>query len=146
MNEESRSVEFLNKVIDNAVMGAEAVKMLFEKIEDDKMASELKREYECYGEHTKRAVQALGSEGLEPEKQSKMAKLGLWSGIQLNTLTERSNDKIAEIMIQGSIMGVIDLSRLLKEYSEIPDGYRECAVDLIKFEEDSIQKLKAFLG
>lgn len=146
MNAQSRSAEFLNKVIDNAVMGAEAVKMLFDKVEDDKMAAELKREYECYGEHTKRAIEELDKENLEPEKQSKMAKLGLWSGIQLNTLTTRSNDKLAEIMIQGSIMGVIDLSRLLKEYSEIPEGYRDCAVDLIKFEEDSIQKLKAFLG
>jgi len=146
MNNESRSAEFLNKVIDNAVMGAEAVKMLFEKVEDDKMMSELKREYECYGEHAKNAILALDSEGLEPEKQSKLEKLGLWSGIQLNTLMERSNDKLAEIVIQGSIMGVVDLTRLLKEYSEIPDGYRECAESLIKFEEEAIQKMKEFLG
>ena len=146
MNAQSRSAEFLNKVLDNAVMGAEAVKMLFEMVEDDKMMSELKREYEDYGKHAKAAIEALASEGLDPEKQGAFSKLGLWSGIQLNTLTSRSNDKLAEIVIQGAVMGVIDLTRLLKEYSEIPDGYRKIAEDLISFEEDSVQKMKGFLG
>ena len=146
MNAQSRSAEFLNKVLENAVMGAEALKMLFEKVEDEKMMSELKRQYEEYGKHTKAVIEALDSEGLEPDKQGALSKLGLWSGIQLNTLTSRSNDKLAEIMIQGSIMGVIDLTRMLKEYSEIPDGYRKTAEDLISFEEDSVQKMKEFLG
>ena len=146
MNAQSRSAEFLNKALENSVMGAEAVKMLFEKVEDEKMMSELKRQYEEYGKHTKAVIEALDCEGLEPDKQSSLSKLGLWSGIQLNTLTSRSNDKLAEIMIQGSIMGVIDLTRLLKEYSEIPDGYRKLAEDLISFEEEAIQKMKVFLG
>ncbi len=146
MNAQSRSAEFLNKALENAVMGAEAVKMLFEKVEDDKMASELKRQYECYGGHTKSIIEELQKEGLEPEKQGAFSKLGLWSGIQLNTLTSRSNDKLAEIMIQGSIMGVVDLTRLLKEYPEIPEGYRKCAEDLISFEEDAVQRMKEFLG
>lgn len=146
MNAQSRSAEFLNKALENSVMGAEAVKMLFEKVEDEKMMSELKRQYEEYGKHTKAIIEALDSEGLEPDKQGALSKLGLWSGIQLNTLTSRSNDKLAEIMIQGSIMGVIDLTRLLKEYPEIPDGYRKCAENLISFEEEAIQKMKEFLG
>ena len=79
MNAESRSAEFLNKVLDNAVMGAEAVKMLFDKVEDDKMASELKRQYEAYGKHTKAVIEELANEGLEPQKQGAFSKLGLWS-------------------------------------------------------------------
>ena len=43
-------------------------------------------------------------------------------------------------------MGVVDLTRLLKEYSEIPEGYRSCAENLIQFEEDAVQKMKPFLG
>lgn len=146
LKEENRNYIFLGKVYENAEMGGEAINMLNDKVEDEKMMNELKWQSEQYLNLAHRAHAAITELGLEPEKTSAVSKLGLWSGIQLNTLVSRSNDKIAEIMIQGSDMGIIDVSRLLNEYEEIPESYREIARDFVKFLENSVDRMKEFLG
>ncbi len=146
MSEENRNVEFLNKVYENATMGGESISMLSEKAEDKDVLLELQRQHNEYTKIAGDTVQALAQEKAVPKKQSAISKMGLWSGVQMNTLTDRSSDKIAEMMIQGSTMGIIDLSRLMKEYSDIPDNYKKIAENLIKLEEDGSQKMKQFLG
>ena len=49
-------------------------------------------------------------------------------------------------MIQGNDMGVIDLTRLLKEYDNLEEKYKNLAESLISFEEESTQIMKNFLG
>lgn len=146
MKEENRSVEFLNKIYENATMGGESVSMLSEKVEDKEVLLELERQHSEYNKIAGDTVQALAQEKAVPKQQSPLAKMGVWSGVQLNTLTDRSNDKIAQMMIEGSTMGIIDLSRLMKEYSDIPEDYRKIAQKLIKLEEDGSQRMKQFLG
>ena len=36
-----------------------------------------------------------------------------WMGVEMNTLTDKSNSKIAELMIQGTNMGIIEGVKLL---------------------------------
>lgn len=146
MKEENRSVEFLNKIYENETMGGESVSMLSEKVEDKEVLLELERQHSEYNKIAGDTVQALAQEKAVPKQQSPLAKMGVWSGVQLNTLTDRSNDKIAQMMIEGSTMGIIDLSRLMKEYSDIPEDYRKIAQKLIKLEEDGSQRMKQFLG
>ena len=146
MNEIHTAAEFLNKVYENAVMGEEAVNMVSDKVEDEALIKELERQSGEYKRLAHEAHTALTAIEEEPDRQSPLSKLGLWSGIQLNTLTDRSSDKIAEIMIQGGIMGVIDITRLLKEYPSVSEEYRHTAEQLIAFQEDAIQKMKQFLG
>jgi len=50
------------------------------------------------------------------------------------------------MMMQGSMMGVIDMSRTLKEYGDTPEDCRKLGENLIKLEENSIQKMKQYLG
>jgi len=64
----------------------------------------------------------------------------------MNTAFDKSPDKIAEMMMQGSMMGVIDMSRTLKEYGDTPEDCRKLGENLIKLEENSIQKMKQYLG
>ena len=146
MKDENRNVEFLNKIYENATMGGESVSMLVEKVKDKDVLLELQRQHSEYTKIAGDTVKALAKEKAIPKEQSPISKIGLWSGVQMNTLTDRSNDKIAEMMIQGSTMGIIDLSRLMKEYSDISEDYRKIGQELIKLEEDGSQRMKQFLG
>ena len=146
MKDENRNVEFLNKIYENATMGGESVSMLVEKVKDKDVLLELQRQHSEYTKIAGDTVKALSKEKAIPKEQSPISKIGLWSGVQMNTLTDRSNDKIAEMMIQGSTMGIIDLSRLMKEYSDISEDYRKIGQELIKLEEDGSQRMKQFLG
>ncbi len=146
MNEETRCSEFLNKIYENAHMASEAIDMLLPKVENENLSKELNEEKSEYGKFCDGCIKLLEENGARPKPQNPISKLGLWSGIQLNTLTDRSDDKIAEIMIQGNDMGVIDLTRLLKEYDNLEEKYKNLAESLISFEEESTQIMKNFLG
>lgn len=58
--------------------------------------------------------------------------------INLNTLTDKSTSHIAEMIIQGATMGVIDITKRIKEYSEVDEEILELANDLLKFEQRNI--------
>lgn len=146
MKEENRAVEFLNKVYENSTMGEDSISMLSEKVEDGDMMSELQYQHKEYSKITNDAVSALAQEKALPKDKNPMAQMGLWSGVQMNTLTDRSKDKIAEMMIQGSIMGVIDMTRTLKMYPDVDAKYRKIGENLIRLEENSSQRMKEYLG
>ncbi len=146
MNEDVRYEEFLNKIYENAHMASEAIDMLLPKVENEDLSNELNEEKAEYGKFCDGCIKLLEESGKKPKPQNPLSKLGLWSGIQLNTLTDRSDDKIAEIMIQGNDMGVVDITRLLNEYDNLEEKYKNLAESLVSFEEESTQIMKDFLG
>ncbi|MBR0540769.1 MAG: hypothetical protein IJK26_01025 [Clostridia bacterium] len=146
MNEDVRYEEILNKIYENAHMASEAIDMLLPKVENEDLSNELNEEKAEYGKFCDGCIKLLEESGKKPKPQNPLSKLGLWSGIQLNTLTDRSDDKIAEIMIQGNDMGVVDITRLLNEYDNLEEKYKNLAESLVSFEEESTQIMKDFLG
>ena len=146
MNEDVRYEEFLNKIYENAHMASEAIDMLLSKVENEDLSNELNEEKAEYGKFCDGCIKLLEESGKKPKPQNPLSKLGLWSGIQLNTLTDRSDDKIAEIMIQGNDMGVVDITRLVNEYDNLEEKYKNLAESLVSFEEESTQIMKDFLG
>ena len=146
MNEDVRYEEFLNKIYENAHMASEAIDMLLSKVENEDLSNELNEEKAEYGKFCDGCIKLLEESGKKPKPQNPLSKLGLWSGIQLNTLTDRSDDKIAEIMIQGNDMGVVDITRLVNEYDNLEEKYKNRAESLVSFEEESTQIMKDFLG
>ncbi len=146
MNKDVRYEEFLNKIYENAHMASEAIDMLLPKVENENLSNELNEEKAEYGKFCDGCIKLLEESSKKPKPQNPLSKLGLWSGIQLNTLTDRSDDKIAEIMIQGNDMGVVDITRLLNEYDNLEEKYKNLAESLVSFEEESTQIMKDFLG
>ena len=43
-------------------------------------------------------------------------------------------------------MGVVDITRLLNEYDNLEEKYKNLAESLVSFEEESTQIMKDFLG
>lgn len=146
MQENNRTVDFLNKVYKNAQMGEESITYLTDKIDDPQLLADLQCQHKEYSDIENKAVDALSKQQALPQKQNPLSQMSLFAGVQMNTLTDKSPDKIAEMMIQGSMMGVIDMTRTLKEYSDTPSNVQKIGQDLIKLEENSIQKMKQYLG
>ncbi|NCC86621.1 MAG: hypothetical protein EOM05_01970 [Clostridia bacterium] len=142
----NREVEFLNKVFENAQMGGESIGYLADKIEDPNMLSDLQTQHSQYSNLSSKASAQLAQYSQTPKSVSPIAQMGVWSGVKLNTLVNKSNDHIAEMMIQGSMMGVIDMSRTLREYSDIPKEAKNLGQDLIGIEENNVQRMKQYLG
>ena len=142
MNE---TIQLLRDVARNARTGEAAIGELMDKAESTEMRGELTREHQQYIDAARDAENALAAAGAEPDGPNPMQRAGMWLGTQLNTLTDRSNAHIAEMVIQGATMGIIEMT---KARNTCPDADADAAGLASRFiveQNDIIDRQKAYL-
>ena len=142
MNE---TIQLLQNVTRNARMGQDAIDQLLLRTESPEMRKELMTEKQQYQEAARNAEQALFAAGGKPEPQGAMARAGLWMGMQINTMMDRSDAHLAEIVIQGATMGVIEMTKALNTCVDADGNARGVASNFITQQQDTIERLKQFL-
>ena len=65
--------------------------------------------------------------------------------IEMNTISDKSNSKIAEMMLQGTNMGIIEGRRLLNNNPSVDKNVRQILDDFVVMQEDSVETLKKYL-
>lgn len=146
MQEKSRDAEFLNKVYQNAKMAEESITYVTDRVENSGLLSDLQCQHSQYSAISTKAAGELNNISQLPKDNSPIAKMGVWTGAKMNTLFDKTPDKIAEMMIQGSMMGVIDMTRTIKEYNDVPQDIKALGYELITVEENNVRRMKAYLG
>ena len=65
--------------------------------------------------------------------------------IQLSTLNDKSNSHIAEMLIKGTNMGIIEGVKLKNRNPDIDPTISNILDDFIKFQENNVEKLQKYL-
>lgn len=102
---------------------------------------------EGYSGFAKKAKAALQELGAPAEQLSMLERMPAEIGITVQTMFDRSPSKLAELMINGATMGIIDMKKAQRVCSEdgcSPEAYR-AASDVISFCEDYVESLKDYL-
>lgn len=73
------------------------------------------------------------------------AKMMTWTGVQMNTMMDKSNSHIAELMAQGNLMGIIEAQKLLNHSPEMEQDTKNILNDFITLQNNNIEKMKQFL-
>ena len=75
-----------------------------------------------------------------------MKKAMMWGSIKMNTMKDDTRSHIAEMMIQGTVMGITALRATLSDIEkDCDEEILALLKDLIKSEEVFEERLKAFL-
>ena len=142
MNE---TVQLLQDVVRNARTGQDAVEHLMQKTAEGRMRSELIREKEAYADTRRASEHALVNAGGKAEPVGPLAKAGMWAGLEMETLADRTDAHIAEIVIQGATMGVIEMTKALNTYDGADAGARSLASRFVVQQNETIDRQKVFL-
>lgn len=139
-------VNVLDELKKGACMGMDAIHFILDKVEDDKFKKILEEQYKQY-EVISNKIEKLYPEyedDKEPHETNKITKAMTWYGIEMKTLTDKSNSKIAEILLQGTNMGIIEGRKLLnnKSTNKEIESLIKAYVDM---QEEAVEKLKQFL-
>lgn len=139
--------ELLGDIFKNVKMGADSIINLMNRADDKSLREEMTRQLDRYEEYARRAADMMTARGLTPKEENPITKAGAKIGMAMNTLTDSSVPHLAEMLIQGSSMGITDLLKLISTAEECEVG--EEAIGLAReaadFEEDAVEKLKKFL-
>ena len=142
MNENINALDEINK---GATMGMDAIKYILEKVEDKDFKKVLKDQYNKYVDISKRINELYDEYSeKEPHEISTMEKVMTWSNVQMETMNDKSNSNIAEMLIQGTNMGIIEGRKLLN-HKETDEKVNSLVQEYVDMQEDAVEKLKTFL-
>lgn len=144
---ENQNLNILDEVNKGATMGMNAISYVSEKVTDSKFKNVLDIEYNKYKDISNRVTDLYANySSKEPHETNAMTKMMTWYGIQMNTITDKSNSKISELLMQGTNMGIIEGRRLLNQNQEnIATDVKNILNDFVVMQEDSVETLKKYL-
>lgn len=142
---QNETVSLLKEIYQSAKTAMDAISVLIPKAHDSEFRQSLKTQLEEYHNVADDAAMQLHGFRELPDDVSVFSKLGMWSAVQMNTITNSNTDHMAEIMINGSTMGIIDMTKALKNNDDVDVYATDLAQRLIKTEQNNIELMKRFL-
>lgn len=143
MNTNEEMLQFLYK---SASMSVDTTARVIAKTHDARLRRELNEQKDGYRRFADDAVKGLRSHGLTPQDNPLMTKLMTNVGISVNTMIDSTPSHIAEIMINGTNMGVLKMNKHLNRNKDISEETNKLCRELIDFQKNSATKLEAYLA
>jgi hypothetical protein len=141
------TVELLSKCYKNVSMGRDSTLDLMEKVSDSLLKSDMTKQLNGYEGMIRKINEHLSAAGSEAKEESFITKMSAKVGAAFNTMMDDSPSHIADMMIQGSTMGMTDTTKLLREYenTDASEAALSIARSIVKFEEENIERMKKHL-
>lgn len=140
-----KEIDILKEINKDAKMGMDSITMVNEKVQDEKFKELLNEQHNEYQNIFDRTQELLVQENEDIKDVPSMQKAMAWTGIQMNTMNDKSNSKLSELLIQGNDMGVIKGTKLLNESSFTTPEIENLLSDFVRLQEKNIDDLKKFL-
>lgn len=141
----SENINALDEIHKGACMGMDALHFILEKVNDQDLKEYLDNDYEKYRTIALKIedIYPLYNDG-EPHKTNVINKAMTWYNVEMKTLTDESNSKIAELLLQGLNMGIIEGRKILNN-KEIDNKVNEIVSEYVSMQEMSVDVLKKYL-
>ena len=143
MKDNVNSLDELNK---GACMGIDAILYILDKVENKKLKKLLETDYFKYKEITEKVKELYPkyNEKKEPHKTNSLTKAMTYYDIEMKTLTDKSDSKIAELLLKGTNMGIIEGRKILNN-KELDKEVTKIADEYVRMQEESVEVLKKYL-
>lgn len=142
---EEKNIDILDELNKGCCMGSDAVKFILDKIEGKKfkeVCENLLEEYEDLEERINKIYDSYSDD--DPHETNVMNKVMTWSGIQMRTMNDGSDSKLAEMLLQGLNMGIIEGRRLINQKDE-DSKVKEVMQEYVDMQEEYVEEIKEFL-
>lgn len=138
-------VNVLDELNKGACMGMDAINFILDKVDDKNFKQVLKEQYNEYKKISDKICELYPEYSEDtPHETNVVNKAMTWYGIQMKTLTDQSNSKVAELLLEGTNMGIIEGRKLLNHKSTDSD-VQLLVQEYVTMQEEAVEKLKKFL-
>ncbi|MBR5519672.1 MAG: hypothetical protein IKU55_03035 [Clostridia bacterium] len=140
-----KTVRLLNDICKNTEMGTDGVKMMQRYCKHPSMHAALSHQLDEYDEIYTQASDLLAQYGKSPKKIPAAGKIATHLATTAKAWHGLSTSKIAEMMINGNTMGVIQITRSARKCKGCDDQAATLAETLAQTEERNVDDMKRFL-
>ena len=148
MNEEQfeSTIKLIDEAYKNVRMGSYAIDCIMPAVEENKKLTDLlKKQNESYLKSVTQLEELSYELSHEIVDINPMLKGSSFASIKMKTMFNKESPHLAEMLIQGTTMGI---TQLIKSHGENPsfnDTLDKIVKDIIKYEEKFVDSLKLFL-
>ena len=140
-----KEIEILKEVNKNSKIGIDGINFILEKAIDNDFKNMLYSQKDEYQNIYDRSKNLLLQNNEYLENTQTLQKAMSWIGIQMSTLKNATDSKLAEILIQGNDMGIIKGTKLLNSLPFKTNGIRNLLNDFVELQQENIEELKKYL-
>lgn len=140
------NAELLNFIYENAQMGVKSLGQILEIMKEGEFKEYLTKQLNGYEGFYRQAKEKLNRSGLDEKGLTAFEKVRTYLMINVQTMMDKSDSHIAEMLMIGSNMGIVDAVKKIKRYKdEAEKDITELMENLLRFEEKNVEKLKEYL-
>ena len=139
------NVKAITDIYKNAHIALQSISDLLPAVEDDDIKNELKDQYEGSEKLIGEISTFMAKNGIEPKDVNMFKKAMLWSSIKMKTMFNNSRNQVAEMMINGTVMGVNELTAMKNEGVNLDEEVKDYLTRLLSLEENYQERLKKYL-
>lgn len=140
-----KEIEILKEINKNSKIGIDGINFILEKAIDNDFKNMLYSQKDEYQNIYDRSKNLLLQNNEYLENTQTLKKAMSWMGIQMSTLTNATDSKLAEILIQGNDMGIIKGTKLLNSALFKTNGIKNLLNDFVELQQENIEELKKYL-
>ena len=137
--------ELLDRTYENVRMASYAIDCIIEKIENPKLADLLRKQNKFYLNMVSEIEDLAEKVEHKLKDINPMLKGMSFLSIKTKTLMNNDSPKLAEMLIQGTTMGVTDTLKAKNEYESNNEQLNTIVDRIIQHEEEFVDSLKTFL-
>ena len=142
---DENEMNVLDELNKGACMGMDAIHFILDKVEDEQLKQVLNNQYKKYEDISNQICKLYPKySDKEPHETNAVNKVLTWYGVEMKTLMDNSSSKIAELLLQGTNMGIIEERKILNN-KELDSKVHKIAQEYVDMQEDALEKLKEFL-
>lgn len=143
-----KQFELVERVYKDAAMGRYSINKVLDMIKnrDNKITEDVKKISDEYSSYEEKAKEILISREVTPEEEGAITKMMSSMGIYKEVMSDNSDSAIADMLIQGMVMGITEMEKLLKNVGDdIIKDDEKLAKEFLKFQEKSKKKIEKYL-
>lgn len=144
MNHED-TIKLLRECDAGVKMGISSINDVIDEIHDHRFKEILgtcKEKHEEINHKIQTILEKYHDEGKEPSMVSKSMS---WMETNMKLMVDDSDRKIADIMVDGTNMGIKSLNRYLNQYKAADEESKDITKKLIHLEEKLVQDINVYL-
>lgn len=147
MNEKEylNTTELLDEGYKNVRMASFAIDCIIEKIEDRRLEDLLRNQNVFYLEMVDKLEQLSKELKHKPKDINIFLKGSSFASIKMKTMMDNDSSKLAEMLVQGTTMGITDTLKAKSEFHSKNSTLNKYIQEIIENEEEFVNSLKTFL-
>ena len=143
---DKKEIDLVNRLYKDATVGRLAIDKILKKVKNDILKKTFAKQYEMYDAFADKCDSIALENGFEVKENGFLKKMKQTTMLYFMMWTDGSDRHLVEMMINGTVMGIVDTIKAEKDLKTKNEDLRNMVVEFKQIQEDFYEKLKKQLA